>query len=216
MSPQPAMVAARPLPEPGAQPTLYSVLGVGEDARPDEVVKTYKRRILTEHPDKGGDAAKFDELCKAYKILADKGKREAYDEELMKARDHADLVEGCRPDGGLTKQAQGPMRAKTEPTAGSKNQKNKHCSQPGKPEHCAQEWKGCGSGGAFLKMLTDNITAEEKTDRLLGKYAELPRGKEKKREWVRTLAGHEKKDLKAAAKKREEAERAKWDKWLGK
>lgn len=212
------MVAAPPLPEPGAQPTLYSVVGVSEDARPDEVAKTYKQRVLTEHPDKGGDAAKFDELCKAYRILADKDKREAYDEELMKARDHADLVEGCRPatNAGLTKQTQGPMRAKTEPTAGSKHQKKLHCSQPGKPEHCAQEWKGMGSGACYLKMLTDNITEEEKTDRLLAKYAELPRGKEKKRDWVRTLAGHEKRDLKAAAKKREEAERAKWDKWLGK
>lgn len=38
-------------------------------------------------------------------------------------------------------------------------------AQPGKPQHCAPEWKGLGSGKGLLKMLTDDVTAEEKTQR---------------------------------------------------
>ena len=38
-------------------------------------------------------------------------------------------------------------------------------AQPGKPGYCAAEWKGLGSGKGLLKMLTDDVTAEEKTQR---------------------------------------------------
>mmetsp|Transcript_58929 Transcript_58929/g.140661 ORF Transcript_58929/g.140661 Transcript_58929/m.140661 type:complete len:220 (-) Transcript_58929:138-797(-) len=209
-------------PIPSSRTTLYDVLGVGEDAGSQELTQAYRSKALAQHPDKGGDAAAFDELAKAYKVLDDSKKRQAYDEELQKARERALLVEGapeaeiCGTTAGVVseKQAQAPMRAKTEPTPGSKRQGKLRTSQPGKPQCCAQEWKGMSSGANVLKALTDDVTAEQATEKLFEKYAALPRGKEKKREWVNGVRGQQKQDLKALAKKKEEQERAKWDKWL--
>jgi len=198
--------------------THYEVMGIAEDAHPETVMRAYRARARTEHPDKGGDKERFDELNRAHRVLEDPKKREAYDEELSKARDRAEIVEGGarHPAAFSEKQAQAPMRAKTEPHAGSTRQGKMRTYQPGKPQCCADEWKGMGSGAFMLKMLTDDVTSEQKTERLMDKYAQLPRGKEKKREWVHGLRGKEKQDLKALAKQREAAEMAKWQKWLAK
>mmetsp|Transcript_118130 Transcript_118130/g.329388 ORF Transcript_118130/g.329388 Transcript_118130/m.329388 type:complete len:217 (-) Transcript_118130:71-721(-) len=200
--------------------TLYAALGVPEDASSEEVTRAYRQKALAEHPDKGGDAARFDEINKAYRVLADEKARSTYDEQLIKEREHAQLVEGR---GGAAvagaasgKQAQAPMRAKTEPTPGSKRQGKLRNVQPGNAQHCALEWRGLGSGAGYLKMLTDDISPEQKTERLLDRYVALPRNKEKRREWVSGLRGKEKQDLKVAAKRREEAEKEKWAKWLAK
>mmetsp|Transcript_2897 Transcript_2897/g.7349 ORF Transcript_2897/g.7349 Transcript_2897/m.7349 type:complete len:221 (-) Transcript_2897:55-717(-) len=210
-------------PYPATRSTLYEVLGVCEDVSTQELTKAYRSKALAQHPDKGGDASDFDELAKAYKVLEDDKTRRDYDEELMKARERAQLVEGgpqsfdiCGTTAGVVsdKQAQGPMRAKTEPTPGSKRQGKLRTTQPGKPQCCAHEWKGLNSGAHVLKMLTDDVSAEQATEKLFDKYASLPRGKEKKREWVSGVRGPQKQELKALAKKKEEQERAKWDKWL--
>eukprot|EP00933_Yihiella_yeosuensis_P053927 TRINITY_DN5224_c0_g1_i6.p1 TRINITY_DN5224_c0_g1~~TRINITY_DN5224_c0_g1_i6.p1 ORF type:complete len:249 (-),score=61.84 TRINITY_DN5224_c0_g1_i6:342-1010(-) len=220
------MTLAEPVPPPMPPNSLYSLLGVSEDAKQDDIVKAYRQKALKEHPDKGGDVNSFDDLNKAYGILCDDKQRSSYDDELARQREKAQLVEGGRQNVSGTsagyvsrKQAQAPMppvREKTAPTPGSKRQCAFKVAQPGKPQHCADEWKGMGSGAGILKMITDDVTPKEKTERLLEQYSKLPRGKEKKREWVSGLRGKEKFDLKAAAKKREEKERQKWAGWIAK
>ena len=74
----------------------YEVLGLDEDASQDDIVRAYRQRALEEHPDKGGDKDRFDELSKAYAVLFDQKKREAYDEQLAKEREREELVEGGR------------------------------------------------------------------------------------------------------------------------
>lgn len=37
----------------------YDVLGVATSATDDQLKKAYRKKALTEHPDKGGDVAKF-------------------------------------------------------------------------------------------------------------------------------------------------------------
>lgn len=76
--------------------SLYEVLGLDEDASQDDIVRAYRQRALEEHPDKGGDKDRFDELSKAYAVLFDQKKREAYDEQLAKEREREELVEGGR------------------------------------------------------------------------------------------------------------------------
>lgn len=193
--------------------TLYEILGVDEEAALDDIIRAYRQRALEEHPDKGGDKDRFDELNKAYNILSDQQKRERYDEKLAKDREREELVEGG-PSSYSKQQLQAPLRVKTAPTPGSKRQAQMRTAQPGKPQHCAPEWKGLGSGKGLLKMLTDDVTAEEKTQKLLDQYTALPRCKEKRQEWASGLRGKEKSDLKAAAKKKEQQERAKWSAWL--
>mmetsp|Transcript_16342 Transcript_16342/g.57091 ORF Transcript_16342/g.57091 Transcript_16342/m.57091 type:complete len:266 (+) Transcript_16342:80-877(+) len=196
--------------------TLYEVVGVSEDASSDELIKAYRQKALEQHPDKGGDKDQFDELVKAFKTLENSATRDAYDAELARLQDRAKLVLGGPSGGAASKQqAQAPMaRQKTAPTAGSTRQSKLGNIQPGGPEHCAHEWKGMRSGAYVLKMICDGVTDEQKTKLLFDKYDALPRGKDKKREWLSSIRGQEKKDLKAIAKKKEGEDAAKWSKWL--
>lgn len=220
---RPAVVAETP----NEAQTLYEILGVDEDAESDALTKHYRQRALEEHPDKGGDADRFDELVKAFKVLSTQDTRAAYDAELAKSRERSRIVEGgpsrkTNVNVGVKskvaqKQAEAPMpRQKTEPTPGSKRQGtlSANRSEPGNRRQCADEWKGIMSGGNFLKAITDDITDEVKTERLFQQYAKLPPGRLKKREWVKNVTGQQKVDLKILAKKKEAQERERMKVWL--
>lgn len=53
------------LPAPSGQP-WHEVLGVAADARRTEIDAAYRRRRSEAHPDRGGDAAAFDAVQRAY------------------------------------------------------------------------------------------------------------------------------------------------------
>ena len=65
-------------------PDLYSVLGVGKDIGGAELKKVYRKLALKLHPDKNPGnreaAQRFQEVSRAYNILADPQKRKYYDE----------------------------------------------------------------------------------------------------------------------------------------
>lgn len=58
---------------------FYEVLGVEKTASYDEVKKAYRKKAMQEHPDRGGDKDKFQEIQGAYEVLSDKDKRDIYD-----------------------------------------------------------------------------------------------------------------------------------------
>ncbi len=58
---------------------LYSDLGVKKEATKDEIKRAYRKKANETHPDHGGNAEKFGEIQKAYKILSDDEKRKRYD-----------------------------------------------------------------------------------------------------------------------------------------
>ena len=62
---------------------FYEVLGVAQDASPEEIKKAYRKLAHLHHPDKNsGDTSaeeRFKEIGEAYAILGDAEKREAYD-----------------------------------------------------------------------------------------------------------------------------------------
>jgi molecular chaperone DnaJ len=61
----------------------YEVLGIGKDAKPDEIKRAYLKLAKQYHPDlnKSPDApAKFKEVTEAYEVLSDEKKRAAYDQ----------------------------------------------------------------------------------------------------------------------------------------
>ena len=70
----------------------YEVLGVGRDASDDDLKKAYRRCAMKYHPDRNpGDAsaeAAFKECKEAYEVLADAGKRRAYDQHGHAAFEH--------------------------------------------------------------------------------------------------------------------------------
>ncbi len=65
------------------QPSLYEVLGIDQDATPDEIKKAYRDGAFNHHPDRNPDdpnaTIKFQKISDAYQILSDKKKRARYD-----------------------------------------------------------------------------------------------------------------------------------------
>merc|ERR1719199_1660096 len=61
---------------------LYDLLGVAPTASLMDIRMKFRQLVVTEHPEKGGDAKKFAKLNKAYGVLSDQEKRRQYDEQL--------------------------------------------------------------------------------------------------------------------------------------
>jgi len=61
--------------------THYETLGVSESATQDEIKKAYRSLASKNHPDKGGDTAKFQSIQAAYAAIETPEKREQYDAE---------------------------------------------------------------------------------------------------------------------------------------
>jgi molecular chaperone DnaJ len=58
----------------------YEVLGIGQNASPDEIKKAFRKKAIEYHPDRGGDETKFKEANEAYEILSNPEKRKRYDQ----------------------------------------------------------------------------------------------------------------------------------------
>lgn len=57
----------------------YQTLGIADTANQDEIRTAYKKLAMKNHPDRGGDTKKFQEISQAYDTLSDPQKRAQYD-----------------------------------------------------------------------------------------------------------------------------------------
>jgi len=57
----------------------YQTLGVDQAANQDEIKAAYKKLAMKNHPDRGGDTKKFQEISQAYDTLSDPNKKAQYD-----------------------------------------------------------------------------------------------------------------------------------------
>jgi len=64
---------------------MYDQLGIKKTATQPEIRKAWKRKLVKEHPDRGGDEEKFKMTKMAYEILSDEQKRAVYDEGGLEA-----------------------------------------------------------------------------------------------------------------------------------
>ena len=58
----------------------YKILGVPKDATAAQIKKAFRDLSKEHHPDKGGDAEKFNTIKEAYDVLSDPAKRQEFDE----------------------------------------------------------------------------------------------------------------------------------------
>ena len=65
----------------------YVTLGVDEMSTDKEIKVAYRKLSLKHHPDKGGDAAVFKQVSRAYEVLSDGEKRALFDAGGMEAVD---------------------------------------------------------------------------------------------------------------------------------
>lgn len=203
-----------------SQTNLYALLGVESDVSQEAVKIAYRQRLLEEHPDKGGDQDKFDELKHAFSILSDPDEREAYDRKIVEAEAHARLVQGGPAPARQGAEIDAAARLKTAPQIGSKRQKDWH-------KHAA-EWVDKTRGSAALDNIVFAIKdaagplsqkdekemLKDQTEALYKQFIAVPVGSRQK--WLESLRGPHKQALKTYAKAQQANEMEKAKKWLGK
>ena len=57
----------------------YKMLGIPKEADEYEIKRSYRKKAMTMHPDKGGDNESFKKLVEAYEVLSDPERRKLYD-----------------------------------------------------------------------------------------------------------------------------------------
>lgn len=89
----------------------YEILGVPEDASPEEIKRAFRELAKKYHPDRGGDPVKFKKILEAYRVLSDPKLRQEYDQKRKFAHtftgfdfdfDFEDLLSQFFGKGGLT------------------------------------------------------------------------------------------------------------------
>jgi DnaJ family protein A protein 2 len=70
---------------------FYEILEVPQEASQEDIKKSYRKKVIRLHPDKGGDPEDFKKLQAAYEILSNPEKREIYDKYG---------IEGLKEEGG--------------------------------------------------------------------------------------------------------------------
>eukprot|EP00928_Gymnodinium_smaydae_P053736 TRINITY_DN37662_c0_g1_i1.p1 TRINITY_DN37662_c0_g1~~TRINITY_DN37662_c0_g1_i1.p1 ORF type:complete len:828 (-),score=90.68 TRINITY_DN37662_c0_g1_i1:253-2736(-) len=79
-------VAAAPKPARLIGRSFYDVLGVSSTASLPEIRAAFRAKALATHPDKGGNAAEFNNITLAFETLSDDAKRAEYDSDLSASR----------------------------------------------------------------------------------------------------------------------------------
>eukprot|EP00746_Dinoflagellata_sp_MGD_P164181 gnl/MRDRNA2_/MRDRNA2_92667_c0_seq1.p1 gnl/MRDRNA2_/MRDRNA2_92667_c0~~gnl/MRDRNA2_/MRDRNA2_92667_c0_seq1.p1 ORF type:complete len:215 (+),score=67.74 gnl/MRDRNA2_/MRDRNA2_92667_c0_seq1:129-773(+) len=181
--------------------TYYDLLGITDEASAEEIKAAFRKEALLQHPDKGGDKDRFDELQKAFRVLDDPKQRDDYDEMLWKQEARAGLVEGVPEDEDNQMQKSG-QRIKTLPSAGAKHGTTRQDLRT----HSRQ----------VLKALADDMPTEQRTAQIWQQYQSVDKrlGKEKQREWLKQLTAHEKNALRQYDKEKQKQAREKVNNWL--
>ncbi|CAJ1395257.1 unnamed protein product [Effrenium voratum] len=128
--PQPNDLMAAP------EPDYYQLLGVQKGATLQEIRAEFRKKVLAEHPDKGGDPKKFQLLNKAYNVLSDQDKRRRYDDTGRTERSVEEEFAESFGGGRLSKDA----RPKEADERAVVNMEERISKPGGEHEEGFQEW----------------------------------------------------------------------------
>lgn len=145
------------------EPDPYGLLEVDRNASRADVVRAYRLKARSLHPDASQDpdaAARFQELTGAYEMLSDPGRRDAYDQRHpghAPARPH--------PPGRVTPSAATPRPATMHPAPASGAPLwagPVHVQPPGDTANAEPAWPGVGTvppgpQGIAAALLSDMI-----------------------------------------------------------
>src|SRR3989338_2703453 len=95
-----------------ANKDYYQILGLSKNSTPEEIKKAYRKLALQYHPDRNKSKEaeeKFKEVTKAYEVLSDPSKKQAYDQ----------FGHAAFEQGGFGNQNQGPFGGFSGQRAGS-------------------------------------------------------------------------------------------------
>ena len=65
---------------------FYEVLELQNDCTAKDITKNFRRLALVNHPDRGGNTQKFQQINEAYEVLNDPQKRSDYDNKLRQPK----------------------------------------------------------------------------------------------------------------------------------
>lgn len=151
-----ALLPAGPAAPQTAADTHYALLGVRAGASGAEIRRAYLARLVTAHPDKGGNPETFHRLKAAFEVLSDPAERLIYDERLewelgLDGGSSGGIIgsahpsASCRRHGGVTVVVHGQ-------TQGERPQ------QPSAAQHAACKGQGPGCSSE-LRHATEAILA---------------------------------------------------------
>lgn len=63
--------------------TFYEILGISNNATQEEILTAYRKKVIENHPDRGGNAIEFMNTRKAYETLSDPVVRKKYDQWII-------------------------------------------------------------------------------------------------------------------------------------
>lgn len=96
---------------------FYEILQVDRSASDAEIKKQHRKLVLINHPDKGGDEEKFKQINRAYEVLKDPEKREAYDRYGERGVDMDQNGPTAHPFGAMFPDAFNGRRQRDQPKA---------------------------------------------------------------------------------------------------
>ena len=100
-----------------ADTEYYDILELSKNASIDQIKKSFRKKAMKEHPDRGGDADKFKKISEAYEILSNNEKREVYDKYGKMGLEHS-MNENTHPMNDIFQmfgQNSSPQAKKSEP-----------------------------------------------------------------------------------------------------